>query len=51
MLPARDRSNRHLAELTADRVSYVVSETAEIDLVAMLHAPGETLAHGLMHMR
>ena len=34
---------RHLAELAADGVSYIVSETAEIDLAAMLDVLGREL--------
>jgi riboflavin biosynthesis pyrimidine reductase len=36
VLLAKDISDAHLAELAADGVSYVVAETAEIDLGAML---------------
>jgi len=36
VLLGRDVADSHLAELTADCVSYIVSETAEIDLAAML---------------
>jgi riboflavin biosynthesis pyrimidine reductase len=34
----RDVPDKHLAELAADGVSYIVSETAEVDLAAMLDA-------------
>ncbi|PBB66277.1 riboflavin deaminase [Mesorhizobium sp. WSM4312] len=44
VLLGRDVSDSHLAELAADGVSYIVSETAEIDLAAMLEVLGRKLA-------
>ncbi|TPK63607.1 RibD family protein [Mesorhizobium sp. B2-4-19] len=44
VLLGRDVSDSHLAELAADGVSYIVSETAEIDLAAMLEVLGRELA-------
>jgi riboflavin biosynthesis pyrimidine reductase len=43
VLLGREVSDAHLAELTADGISYIVSETAEIDLAAMLDALGREL--------
>jgi riboflavin biosynthesis pyrimidine reductase len=40
VLLGRDVSDSHLAELAADKVSYVVAETAGIDLAAMLDVLG-----------
>jgi riboflavin biosynthesis pyrimidine reductase len=40
VLLGRDVSDRHLAELAADGVSYIVAESAEIDLAAMLDVLG-----------
>ena len=44
VLLGRDVSDSHLAELAADGVSYIVSETAEIDLAAMLDVLGRELS-------
>lgn len=43
VLLGRDVADSHLAELAADGVSYIVSETAEIDLAAMLDVLGQEL--------
>jgi len=43
VLLGRDVADSHLAELAADGVSYIVSETAEIDLAAMLDVLGREL--------
>ncbi|OBQ73366.1 RibD family protein [Mesorhizobium erdmanii] len=40
VLLGRDVADSHLAELAGDGVSYIVSETAEIDLAAMLDVLG-----------
>ena len=44
VLLGRDVADSHLAELAADGVSYIVSETAEIDLAAMLDVLGRELS-------
>ncbi|KRB23375.1 MULTISPECIES: RibD family protein [Mesorhizobium] len=43
VLLGHDVADSHLAELAADGVSYIVSETAEIDLAAMLDVLGREL--------
>ncbi|MBE1715499.1 RibD family protein [Mesorhizobium japonicum] len=43
VLLGRDVADSHLAELAADGVSYIVSETVEIDLAAMLDVLGREL--------
>ncbi|TGR29037.1 MULTISPECIES: RibD family protein [unclassified Mesorhizobium] len=43
VLLGRDVEDSHLAELAADGVSYIVSETADIDLAAMLDVLGREL--------
>ncbi|RVD58507.1 MAG: RibD family protein [Mesorhizobium sp.] len=43
VLLGRDVQDSHLAELAADGVSYIVSETADIDLAAMLDVLGREL--------
>ncbi|TGT87109.1 MULTISPECIES: RibD family protein [unclassified Mesorhizobium] len=43
VLLGRDVQDSHLAELAADDVSYIVSETADIDLAAMLDVLGREL--------
>jgi riboflavin biosynthesis pyrimidine reductase len=43
VLLGRDVPDSHLAELTVDGVSYIVSEDAEIDLAGMLSALGSEL--------
>ncbi|MFA6154660.1 RibD family protein [Mesorhizobium sp.] len=43
VLLGRDVADSHLAELAADGVSYIVAETAEIDLAAMLDVLGREL--------
>jgi len=43
VLLGRDVEDSHLAELAADGVSYIVSETAEMDLAAMLEVLGGEL--------
>ncbi|RNJ47117.1 riboflavin deaminase [Mesorhizobium erdmanii] len=43
VLLGRDVADSHLAEVAADGVSYIVSETAEIDLAAMLDVLGREL--------
>ncbi|MEI9421282.1 RibD family protein [Mesorhizobium sp. Cs1299R1N1] len=43
VLLGRDVEDSHLAELAADGVSYIVSQTAGIDLVAMLDVLGREL--------
>ncbi len=44
VLLGRDVPDSHLAELAADGVSYIVGETAEMDLAAMLDVLGRQLA-------
>jgi riboflavin biosynthesis pyrimidine reductase len=43
VLLGRDVPNEHLAELAADGISYIVSETEEIDFAVMLDALGSEL--------
>jgi riboflavin biosynthesis pyrimidine reductase len=43
VLLGRDVSDQHLAELAGDGVSYIVSETAELDLAAALDVLGREL--------
>ncbi|UCI21867.1 RibD family protein [Mesorhizobium sp. B2-1-8] len=43
VLLGRDVADSHLAELAADGVSYIVSQTADIDLAAMLDVLGREL--------
>jgi riboflavin biosynthesis pyrimidine reductase len=43
VLLGRDVPDSHLAELAADGVSYIIAETAEVDLASMLDALGREL--------
>ena len=48
VLLGRDVGDRHLAELAADGVSYIVAEGAEMDLAVMLDVLGREL--GIRHL-